>query len=92
MVSVTPEVSSRAVLMVGNQKGPMVWKGSTMPAGDAVTPAAMLGHTALKSGHNNAFSRLPSAGTECARPHHNAVKKAPKNMTSEKMNQVMLQR
>jgi hypothetical protein len=40
MVKVTPEVSSKAVLMVGNQKGVMVWKGSMMPAGEAVAPAA----------------------------------------------------
>jgi hypothetical protein len=38
------------------------------------------------------LARLPSAGTECARAHHSAVKKAPKNITSEKMNQLMLQR
>ncbi len=92
MVRVTPEVSSSAVLMVGSQKGPTVWKGSTMPAGEAVAPAAMLGHTALKSGQSSALSRLPSAGTECERAHHRAVKKAPKNITSEKMNQLMLQR
>jgi hypothetical protein len=35
---------------------------------------------------------LPSAGTEWARAHHSAEKNAPKNMTSEKMNQLMLQR
>jgi len=92
MVSVTPEVNSSAVLIVGSQKGPTVWKGSMMPAGDAVTPAAMLGQTALKSGHSSALSRLPSAGTECERAHHRAVKNAPKNITSEKMNQLMLQR
>src|SRR3990167_6809226 len=92
MVSVTPEDSSKAVLMVGNQNGPMVVKGSTMLAGEAVTPAAKLGHTALKSGQSTEFSRLPRPGTECARAHHKAVKKAPKNMTSEKMNQLMLQR
>jgi hypothetical protein len=34
----------------------------------------------------------PNAGKECERAHHNAEKKAPKNITSEKMNQVMLQR
>ena len=51
-----------------------------------------MGHTALKSGHSSALSRPPSAGTECARIHHSAVKKAPKNITSEKMNQLMLQR
>src|SRR5260221_4416561 len=78
MVSVTPEVSSSAVLMVGSQNGPTVWKGSTLLAGEAVAPAAMLGQTALKSGHSKALSRLPSAGTECERAHHRAVKKAPK--------------
>ena len=31
-------------------------------------------------------------GTEWARAHHKAEKKAPKNITSEKMNQLMLQR
>jgi hypothetical protein len=34
----------------------------------------------------------PKAGTECARAHQRAVKNAPKNITSEKMNQLMLQR
>ena len=92
MVKVTPEVNNKAVLMVGNQKGPMVWKGSTMPAGEAVAPATAEGQTALKSGHNSAFSKLPNSGKECERAHHKAVKKAPKNITSEKMNHVMLQR
>ena len=92
MVSVTPEVSSKAVLIVGSQNGPMVVNGSTISAGEPVTPAAMLGHTDLKPGHSNAFSRLPASGIEWARPHHKAVKNAPKNMTSEKMNQLMLQR
>jgi hypothetical protein len=46
----------------------------------------------LKSGQSSAFSIPPSAGTECTRIHHRAVKKAPKNITSEKMNQLMLQR
>src|ERR1700748_3162712 len=92
MVSVTPEESSSAVLIVGSQNGVIVWKGSMMPAGEAVVPGAMLGHTALKSGHSSALSVPPSAGTECERIHHRAVKKAPKNITSEKMNQLMLQR
>ena len=35
---------------------------------------------------------LPNAGTEWIRAHHSAVKNAPKNITSEKMNQLMLQR
>src|SRR5437870_3266517 len=92
MVTVTPEESSSAVLIVGSQNGVIVWKGSTMLAGDAVAPAASEGHTALKSGHSTALSTPPSAGTECERIHHRAVKNAPKNITSEKMNQLMLQR
>src|SRR6478752_1200127 len=104
MVMVTPEVSSSAVLTVGSEpmmeaqmpppiiSGFIAVKGSMMSAGEAVTPAARLGHTALKSGQSSAFSRLPRAGSECARAHHKAVKKAPKNITSEKMNQLMLQR
>ena len=92
MVSVTPEVNSSAVFMVGSQNGPMVWNGSTMPAGEAVAPAIALGQTAWKLGQISAFSRLPKAGTECARAHQRAVKNAPKNITSEKMNQLMLQR
>ena len=38
MVSVTPDDSSNAVLMVGSGHGPMVVKGSTTPAGEAVIP------------------------------------------------------
>jgi hypothetical protein len=92
MVSVRPEVSSSAVLMVGSGHGPMVVKGSTVPAGDAVMPPPALGHTALKSGHSSWWSKLPSMGTECTRAQYSAPKKAAKNITSEKMNQLMLQR
>ena len=35
IVSVTPDVSSSAVLMVGSGHGPIVVNGSTMPAGEA---------------------------------------------------------
>ena len=82
MVSVTPEVSSSAVLIVGSGHGPMVGKGSTMPAGDAVAPATTLGQTALKSGHSSWLSRLPSIGTACTRAQYSAPKKAAKNITS----------
>ena len=70
----------------------MVVNGSTMPAGEPVAPAAALGQTALKSGHSSALSRLPRFGSECTRAQYSAPKKAPKNITSEKMNQLMLQR
>src|SRR5688572_23321841 len=92
IVSVTPEVSSSAVLIVGSGHGPMVWNGSTVPAGEAVAPGATLGHTARKSGHSSEWSRLPSEGTEYTRAQNSAPKNAAKNITSEKMNQLMLQR
>ena len=92
MVSVAPEVSSSAVLMVGSQNGPIVWKGSTMPAGEAVAPPPALGHTALKSGHSTWWFRSPSIGSANTRAQYRAPKKAAKNITSEKMNQLMLQR
>ena len=92
IVSVTPEVSSSAVLMVGSGHGPMTENGSTVPAGDAVMPAPAVGQTALKSGHSSWCSRLPSMGKACARAQYRAPKKAAKNMTSLKMNQLMLQR
>ena len=44
---VTPDVSSKAVLIVGSQKGPTVWNGSTVPAGDAVAPGETLGQAAV---------------------------------------------
>src|SRR4030095_3072744 len=92
MAMVTLEIRTSSVLRIGSQNGPTVWKGSTVPAGDPVTPAVTVGQTALKSGHSSALSRLPSAGSEWVRVHQSAVKKAPKNITSEKMNQLMLQR
>ena len=48
--------------------------------------------TAARSSSVSVGMTPPSAGTECERIHHSAVKKAPKNITSEKMNQLMLQR
>src|SRR5216110_3263190 len=92
MVRVTPDVSSSAVLMVGIGQGPIVVNGSTVPAGDAVKPGSTLGHTALKSGHSTALARLPRLGTDDSRAQYSAPKNAPKNITSEKMNQLMLQR
>src|SRR5438105_11282572 len=92
IVSVTPELSSSAVLIVGIGQGPIVVNASTVPAGDAVKPGSTLGHTALKSGHNTALARLPRFGTDDSRAQYSAPKNAPKNITSEKMNQLMLQR
>src|SRR5262245_53261858 len=92
IVSVPPEVSRIAVFSVGIGHGPMVVNASIVPAGDAVWPAAAVGHTALKSGHSSWWSMSPSIGNEKARAQYSAPKKAPKNITSEKMNQLMLQR
>ena len=43
MVMVMPELSKSAVLIVGNQNGVIVSKGSMMLPGDAVAPAATVG-------------------------------------------------
>ena len=51
------------------------------------------GQCALKPGQRSAFdSMLARSGTEYCRTHQSAPKKAPKNITSEKMNQLMPQR
>jgi hypothetical protein len=57
-----------------------------------VTPPPALGQMALKSGHRIWWSRLPSIGSACTRAQYRAPKKAAKNITSLKMNQLMLQR
>ncbi len=51
------------------------------------------GQAPLKPGHSRVWeSRVLSHGVETSRVYHSEPKKAEKNMTSEKMNQVMLQR
>ena len=93
IVSVTPEVSSSAVL-IGRQRPRAHGRERLDDAGRRRRwrrPPA-LGQTALKSGHSSAFSRLPRLGSACTRAQYSAPKKAPKNITSEKMNQLMLQR
>ncbi len=67
IVNVTPELSSSKVLIVGIGHGPMVWNGSTMPAGEPVLPTPELGQIARKSGHSTAFSMLPRLGNACSR-------------------------
>src|SRR5207342_3224924 len=92
IVSVTPELSSSPVFSVGIGHGPIVRNGATVSAGEAVIPACALGQMAWKSGHRTWWSRLPSIGSAIARAQNSAPKNEPKNMTSEKMNQLMLQR
>ena len=81
MVSVTPELSSSAVLMVGSQNGPTVWKGSTMPAGEPVAPAATRRPHRLEVGPQQGVveaaerrqrvgARPPQRGEEGAEEHH----------------------
>lgn len=60
-VSVTPEVSRSAVLIVGIGHGPIVVNGATVPAGPA------FGQIALKSGHSSLLFRSPSHGMEMVR-------------------------
>src|SRR3954463_10906831 len=91
-VSVTPEVSRMAVLIVGIGHGPMVRNGAMVSAGEPVTPAWVLGQMAWKSGHRIWWSRLPSMGIAISRAQNSAPKNDAKNITSEKMNQLILQR
>ncbi|MNN72599.1 hypothetical protein D3C81_1886530 [compost metagenome] len=75
------------MLIVGSQNGPTVWNCSTTPAGPK------LGQAALKSGHSiSRWSMSPSHGVVIVRVYQSAPKKAAKNITSEKMNQLMPQR
>src|SRR4051812_30007265 len=92
MVSVTPELSRIAVFSVGIGHGPIVRNGAIVSAGEPVMPAWVLGQIAWKSGHSNWWSRLPSIGSAMARDQNSAPKNEAKNITSEKMNQLMLQR
>src|SRR6516225_5610073 len=92
IVSVTPELSRMAVLSVGIGHGPIVRNAAIVSAGEPVTPACALGQMAWKSGHRIWWSRLPSIGSAIARAQNSAPKNDAKNITSEKMNQLMLQR
>src|SRR6201996_1048001 len=92
IVSVTPEVSRMAVLKVGIGHGPIVRNGAMVSAGEPVMPACALGQIAWKSGHSSWWSRLPSIGSAIERAQNSAPKNDAKNITSEKMNQLMLQR
>src|SRR5215467_2879410 len=49
IVSVTPELRSSAVLIVGIGHGPIVSNGGIVFAGEAVTPGCVLGQMAWKS-------------------------------------------
>src|SRR5439155_19710128 len=86
IVTVTPELSSSSVLIAGMPHAPIGENCSMKPG-----PAE--GQCGVKPGHISALlSMVARSGTEYWRTHHSAPKKAPKNITSEKMNHLMPQR
>src|SRR5438309_9555045 len=86
MVTVTPEESSSIVLIAGMPQAPIGENCSMKPG-----PAE--GQCGVKPGHISALlSMVARSGTEYWRTHQSAPKKAPKNITSEKMNELMPQR
>src|SRR5260363_206085 len=85
-VSVAPELSNSAVLIVGIGHGPIASNGGVNSAGPA------FGQSALNSGQSSLWSKSASMGATTARAQNNAPNSALKNMTSEKMNPLMLQR
>src|SRR5580765_7643444 len=85
-VTVTPDVSSSTVLSAGSPQAAMGVNGS-------VSPGPEVGHWPVKLGHSSSWcSRSPSSGTDMRRSQNSAPKKQAKNITSEKMNQLMPQR
>jgi hypothetical protein len=91
IVMVRPEVSSSAVFSVGIGQGPMVSKGPPCPRASRGA-----GHLAGPDGLEVRPQQLVVQAAQCrddmARAQNRAPKKAAKNITSEKMNQLMLQR
>ncbi len=86
IVTVTPEESNSSVLIAGIPHAPMGEKLSAKPG-----PAE--GQWLVKPGQSWALcSMLARSGTDITRAQKSAPKKAPKNITSEKMNQLMPQR
>src|SRR5687767_2705151 len=86
MVMVTPELRSRNVLSAGMPHA-AIGVNSSVNAGPAE------GHFSVKPGHISAFdSMVARSGIEYCRTHQSAPKNAPKNITSEKMNQLIPQR
>ena len=78
--------------MVGSQNGPTVWKGSTTLARRGRGAGHHAGPDGLEVRPQQGILQAAQCRDQCARAHHSAVKNAPKNITSEKMNQLMLQR
>src|SRR5436190_13365169 len=84
-VTVTPDESSSSVLIAG-----MPHACIGVNSGGRYGPA--VGQCAAKSGHRSLLSMSPSHGTEYWRAYQRAPKNAAKNITSEKMNQLIAQR
>ncbi len=86
IVTVTPEESSSKVLIAGMPNAAIGVKGSAK-----VGPAE--GQCEVNPGHMSAFdSMVERSGTEICRIQNSAPKNAAKNITSEKMNQLIPQR
>src|SRR5262245_11935324 len=86
MVTVTPEVSSSMVLIAGMPHAAIGVNGSLK-----FGPAE--GQCEVKPGQSSSLCSIDeSSGTECCRSQYSAPKNAPKNITSEKMNQLIPQR
>src|SRR5439155_17646223 len=86
IVTVTPEESSSSVLIAGTPH-------AAIGVNSSMNPGPAEGKCELKPGQTSALlSMVARSGTEYWRTHHRAPKKAPKNITSEKMNQLMPQR
>src|SRR6185436_9834867 len=86
MVTVTPEESSSSVLIAGMPQAPIGVNFSANPG-----PAE--GQWLVKPGQRYSLcSRVERSGTDMTRAQKSAPKKPAKNITSEKMNQLMPQR
>src|SRR6185436_8415596 len=86
MVTVTPEESSSSVLIAGMPQAPIGVNFSAKPG-----PAE--GQWLVKPGQRYSLcSRVDKSGTDMTRAQKSAPKKPAKNITSEKMNQLMPQR
>src|SRR5438067_1125833 len=84
-VTVTPDESSSSVLIAGMPHA-CIGVNSCGRYGPTV------GQCDAKSGHSSLFSGSPSHGIEYWRAYQRAPKNAAKNITSEKMNQLIAQR
>src|SRR4051812_8775279 len=85
-VIVTPDESSRMVLSAGRPH-------AAIGVNSSMKPGPAEGQCELKPGQSSAFDSIVArSGTEYCRTHQSVPKNAAKNITSEKMNQLIPQR